>query len=325
MSCDRCNESRVAGNRFCRYCGAPLPNNDIGNLIIIAGCIIAALLSIVILLETFTAVWGISIVWDHLVDYNYTLYIIVPVIVNLFTLSGIPLSIFYIILLIAVITSVILLFKNSCKPILNKDYEEFKNSPLFEMTVLFAALYLIEFVFILVMEAFGVNIDPLPERETWQWMFDLLNASVWEELITRVLFLGLPMFIIFLIKKKDDVPKWKYLLGGCGFNKIALILIIFSAFMFGAGHLNNWGFWKFFTTFLFGIIAGYLFCKFGLYATISMHFLTDYIQSESWLAGSDIMIFTTMVILITSVLSIPYILIYARKGFDYLKYEFRKS
>lgn len=322
MTCDRCEECFRSGDGFCRYCGAPLKRFGIEKIIFLAGCIIAVLLAVVLIIEIAALFAGIPNVWSNLPDYRYQFFIIVPVIVTLFTASGTALQAVYLMLIAAVAVSVFILIKKSIKPIVEKDTEKFKETPFFKMVTLFAALYFLEFAFTLILQICGVQLDTLPERPTWQWMFDLLNASVWEELITRVLFLGLPLFVIGLAMKKKQL--WKCLLGGCGMSRTALVFIIFSAFIFGAGHLNNWGSWKFFTTFAFGLIAGYLFCRCGLYATISMHFLTDYIQAEGWLCNG-FMVFTTIALIMVMLLGIPYAYKYIRDGIGYLKEEFGKS
>jgi hypothetical protein len=53
-------------------------------------------------------------------------------------------------------------------------------------------------------------------------MFSLANAAVWEEIITRVLYIGLPMAVISLIatKKLDSL---KCLFGGFGMSRELLL------------------------------------------------------------------------------------------------------
>lgn len=318
MSCERCEEFREKKYRFCPVCGESLEKPKTALLDVLAMIIVAAL-SVIIIFELFTGVIKAGYVLENLDGFTNTLFLILPMIVDLFTIEGVPLKIYFILLLIAVAVSVFLLFRKSVGP---KERKDLKKTPLYEMMILFAALYFIEFVFTLILTAMGVDIGGLPERPTWEWMFDLLQASVWEELITRVLFLGLPIAVIYLITKKEGA--WKCIFGGFGISRLSLIFIVFSAFMFGAGHLTNWESWKFFTTFLFGIIAGYLFCKYGLYATISMHFLTDFIQAEGWLLGSGTVV-TSVILFLLSLCAIPFIAIYAKKMIDYLKQEFSQD
>ena len=121
------------------------------------------------------------------------------------------------------------------------------------------------------------------------------------------------MVLIALFYDKEGKSSWKYLFGGFGFNKKAIVLIFFSAFIFGAGHLQNWGWWKFFPTFVFGLIAGYLFCKYGVYATILLHFLTDYMSAESWFFGTSNATLTALSFFVLSVACIPYTYIYVKK------------
>ncbi|MBP5734261.1 MAG: CPBP family intramembrane metalloprotease, partial [Candidatus Methanomethylophilaceae archaeon] len=128
-----------------------------------------------------------------------------------------------------------------------------------------------------------------------------------------ILLIGHPVVLIALFYYTEGKSSWKYLFGGFGFSRKALILIVFSAFIFGAGHLTNWGWWKFFPTFVFGLIAGYLFCKYGVYATIMLHFLTDYMSAESWFFGTSNATLTALSFFMLSVACIPYTYIYVRK------------
>lgn len=328
MACDRCDEYRGKA-KFCPQCGESLKDNGLPYILFILGMIIAVICSIIIIFEYGVALWGSSDVIAHLEDFSYSLFVVVPWIVDFITMSGTALQIYYVLLIVAVGACILFLFYKALKPaaeFVKGDSEPIKHTALYEMTILFCALYIVQFVFIVILQSFGVDISTLSDRETWNWMFSLLNASVWEEIVTRVLYLGLPVLIIYAITKKNDVPLWRYLFGGFEMNKMVFVFVIFSAFMFGAGHLNNWDSWKFFTTFLFGLIAGYLFVRYGLYATITMHFMTDYLQAGEWLTGStSSLVLMGVIMLMTSLISIPYVYVYSKKGIDYVRTEFGRS
>ena len=325
--CDRCYYYASMGAHYCPVCGEPCesvtvqqrsPDSDRSDLMKIItgiGCIIGALVLIGLIFELFVGIDKAGYVIENLSGYSDTLFLIVPAFVNLFTLSGDALVAFYIILLVAVAASIFAICLFTVKRY--GETNDISDTPLYEMAVLFAALFAIEFAMIIVFKAFGIETDTPGERPVWEWMFSLLQASVWEEVITRFLYLGLPVTVIYYIMKKEGrSPKW--LLGGFGMDKISLIFIFFSAFMFGAGHLNSWGLWKFFPTFLFGLIAGYLYCKYGIYATICMHFLTDYMQAESWILGSGSSILTGLALLAIGLLGIPFIWVYLKRGAECL-------
>jgi len=108
-------------------------------------------------------------------------------------------------------------------------------------------------------------------------LFILANASVYEEIVTRVLMLGLPLYLVAIRTKKKDRPWYKYLLGGnikIGFA--ACFFAVFSASLFGMAHLS-WGVWKLIPTTLSGLAFSYIFLKKGVFPAIVFHFLFDYL------------------------------------------------
>ena len=54
--------------------------------------------------------------------------------------------------------------------------------------------------------------------------------------------------------------------------------MVFSSAMFGIAHSFNWDLYKVLPAFFAGLAMGYLFLKFGLYASIMFHFFTDYLS-----------------------------------------------
>ena len=317
--CDRCEECSANGDVFCRYCGKRLvkeesPLMKIGFAI---GLITSVILSLLMVFEWFVAVWGIPMVIPNLPDYGSTLILVVPAIVNVVSFNGVLSQIYYILLILAVTISLGYLLFKGLGPMLNiskGDNKTIRRTAMFEVPVLFSVLFVWELIFILALEACGVEIKGLPDRDVWVWMYELLEASVWEEVITRLLLIGLPMMLIATFLKKEGKSSWRYLFGGFGLNKTVIVLIFFSAFIFGAGHLNNWGWWKFFTTFAFGLIAGYLFSRYGIYSTIMLHFLTDYMSAESWFFGTDSAIMTALIMILLSFACFPYTYIYLKRG-----------
>jgi hypothetical protein len=109
----------------------------------------------------------------------------------------------------------------------------------------------------------------------WIRMVLLAEASVWEEVVSRIMFIGLPLFII-KGKGMKIMDRSKFLFGGFNeFGKSEIILILISSSIFGLAHLG-WGPWKVLPTFIAGALFGYLYIRVGLHAAIAMHFLFDY-------------------------------------------------
>jgi hypothetical protein len=328
MPCDHCIECAEKGDRFCEFCGSPIKKPSFirsrvfANICFSIGLIITVLCSCKIGFDFAVAWWGSPNVFGYLADKSYPIFVIVPMLIDLFYMQGTVLQIYYVLLLVAITISLALLFYHSFSTIGTKPDERgrgFQNSALYEMTVLYAAVLFLEIVFIIILNACGVETGGYEHTNTWKEMFSLLNASVWEEVITRVLYLGIPMLIIALARNDKTIPLWKYPLGGFGINRLVAVFIVFSAIMFGAGHLTNWGLWKFFPTFIAGLCMGYLFAKYGLYASIAMHFLTDYMSAEMWLTGSTAMPLTGVFMIFVCFLGIPFVIVYCQRLKDYAK------
>ena len=105
------------------------------------------------------------------------------------------------------------------------------------------------------------------------------NAAVWEELITRVLLLGVPLLFIHAAGRgRLEAPAWRYVLGGkLQLDPPAFVFVVFQAGIFGAAHVPGWDMWKFPPAFVTGLALGYIFLRFGLQACIVFHFMTDYL------------------------------------------------
>lgn len=324
MTCEQCKISHDRGDLFCVHCGKDLRRNGSSPIAMI-GLATVLMISALLVMEFSVGIIKSGYVFENLSGYRTYLTLIIPMLVNVATLSGTAVQIYYVLLLSTVAVCLGYLFyaalKSFRKSTENGVHKKIEHTALYEISVLFAALFFFEITFSLILIAFGIHMDGPSERDTWKWMFDLLEASVWEELITRVLYIGVPILLILGITKKNEKPLWRYLFGGFRMDNKVVLFIFISAFMFGAGHLTNWGLWKFIPTFIFGLISGYIFVKYGLYATVAMHFLTDYMQAELWLTG--IMPFTSVLTVMILIAGIPFFFIYARKGLLFMRNLFK--
>jgi len=120
--------------------------------------------------------------------------------------------------------------------------------------------------------------DSVADGEPGALLVQLAHASVWEELVVRVLLLGLPLLVVEAVAGRGlPHAPWRYLLGGkIEVNGAAVGFLFFSATVFGLAHVPGWDLWKFPPAFVTGLLLGYLFLRYGLHAAIVMHFLTDY-------------------------------------------------
>jgi hypothetical protein len=112
------------------------------------------------------------------------------------------------------------------------------------------------------------------------------EASVWEEVLSRIFMLGIPLLIYHIYTRQRTGNNWRYIVGG-GFSidSAAFVLIVFQALIFALAHVSGWDFWKVLPTTISGIAFGYLFLKKGLWASIMLHFTFDYLGMTAQVLG----------------------------------------
>lgn len=122
----------------------------------------------------------------------------------------------------------------------------------------------------------GTPIDSswMDELDPYVLSFLLTRAGVNEELLFRVLYVGVPMMVVaFILHREKNC--WQYLFGGFGMSKAAVAAILFSSILFGLAHYDGWGWAKIPGTLFSGILFAYVYAEYGLYACIIMHTAND--------------------------------------------------
>src|SRR5947199_61742 len=138
------------------------------------------------------------------------------------------------------------------------------------------------------------------------FLFDLANAGVYEELVFRLLLIGLPMAIGSAIVRIIEVSRssggngtgsagryiagaWRYLFGRVlrresskEAHVAAWAFLVASSAIFGLAHAPGWGYWKVIPGMVAGLGFGYLFLRHGVGAGILAHFVNDYALSLSY-------------------------------------------
>lgn len=227
--------------------------------------------------------YGMGIVVPELDTRSFTLPIVFFEVLPFITLKGSLLYGWYIFLVAAVMLSATWVFFGSARGFVReltmksaaRDHSQF-----FDVCGLMFAVFFVNTAIVLAMMATGSDVvDPIEESETWELLFLLANASVWEELIVRVLMIGLPLVAVDAAMRRGFKKPHKYVLGGgisIGRAEVALILV--SSIIFGFAHLEGWGAWKVFPSALAGVALGYIYLRHGLAASILLHFSFDYLS-----------------------------------------------
>ncbi len=183
-----------------------------------------------------------------------------------------------------------------------EEQKEYDNNAFVLVGELFMAVLFFNIIFFIFLAIIGQSMstpESLEDSATWELMVGLAVASVWEEVVSRILFIGVPLCIInaFSVKKsweqrtEENVPSdgsdmekpkqlqwYNYLLGGnIEITPLVTILILFSSILFGLAHSSSWDYWKVVPTTVAGLAFGYLFVKKGVHAAILLHFAFDYL------------------------------------------------
>jgi hypothetical protein len=135
-------------------------------------------------------------------------------------------------------------------------------------------------VYTIILYLFTVQ-QEVPDFEAmplWEQLHAFAEASVWEEVLTRVLLLGVPLMIYHVLTGRPERNRWRYLVGGgMRIDSAAFVLIVLQGLVFALAHVAGWDLWKVLPTVISGIAFGYLFLKKGLWAAIMLHFTFDYL------------------------------------------------
>jgi hypothetical protein len=132
--------------------------------------------------------------------------------------------------------------------------------------------------FILSLNRVSTHTPDFSSLSLWTLIYNLTSAAVYEEIISRILLIGIPLLIIHAVLRRTKKPIHRYLLGG-GFklNKLTIFLILFSSVTFGLAHAPGWDYWKVLPSFVSGLALGYLFVTKGIYLSILLHFSINFL------------------------------------------------
>jgi hypothetical protein len=231
----------------------------------------------------FTMLYGVDIVSPELEHRSFTQYFALVGTSPLITISGAALQGWYFLLIGAILASAGWMLVRSGSRFVKEITLRGRardHSPFFDMCGLLFAVFFINTVIVLTMTSLGSEPEtPVEDTATWELLFLLANASVWEEVLFRVLYIGVPLAAAYVAMTRDIRKLPKYLLGGginIGVAEVCLVMI--SAAMFGFAHYEGWGAWKIFPSGLAGVAFGYMFLRHGLPAAIMLHFSFDYMS-----------------------------------------------
>ena len=178
------------------------------------------------------------------------------------------------------------------------------------LALLLFSIYCFEFFFdILVVDILGFQRNvpaSIFDVPSWQRLMDLPEAPVAEELLSRVMLIGFPLYVIHTFGRNDKgaaghevsalvlglfkKENRRYIMGG-GFDwdQTTMLVLLFSSGFFALIHIG-WDWTKLFPTFLGGMILGVLFLRKGLHASILLHFAVNSFGISYLVAGEPLVL-----------------------------------
>ena len=248
-------------------------------------CLIAIFCYFIVVLFSFLLLFpSLMIVSPELLSSSWDFFIITPYMIPVFCFNGYYLLGYYLLVVSAILLSFIYIVKKEGKEAFHLYSKFFKgripesSNSFFLIPQIFLGLVFFDYVYDYIIRFIHVT-PKTPSFSTmplWHFMFSLSNASVHEEIISRILLIGMPLLIADLFRRRK-IKIWKYFLGG-GFDigPSSVFLIIFSSLIFSYAHVFGWDFYKILPVFVTGIALGWLFLKKGIYASIILHFSFNY-------------------------------------------------
>jgi hypothetical protein len=287
----------------------------------------------------FVLLYGISEVAPNIAGYSDYLFVLVPYAVGIVEVTGQALAGYYFFLVFAVVLSfgyilveshkeliwfklisIVVLFPvliymlaarlRQLKALTSKlSFQaptRSNSNTFFLLAQIFLAVLFFDYLWYFIVESAGAetHAPAFEESPLWENLFGFLRASVWEEIVSRILLIGFPLLVYKFVQTMADGrlgdtlqdrgkamrKAGRLLFGGHGdFQPVTVGLIIFSSLMFGFAHALGWDMWKVVQTFVSGLAFGYLFVKCGVHACVTLHFSFNYLGVTLDYLPADVM------------------------------------
>ncbi len=307
MRCPRCDLEMENGR--CDVCGyndpkiSSTPDTTVSSKDVVKHvATTAAVLTFLglLFLNTALTILSVEMVLPETLTGSGVIFIVFPIPIGIIELSGYSFSAYYLFLVAAILVSLVVIFYKgledlylSLKEVFTGKFKEVKEndrlgSPILRLVSIFTALLFITMIYYLGLEMMGLSpsVSPIEDYDLWERLYSLTQAVVWEEIVVRVVFIGIPMAVYAAGKGKEKLSR--YVLGGFGFEyRVAVVWILISSVIFALAHLPAWDLLKMFPTFIAGLAFGYLFVKNGLYSAILLHFFWNFMSVPDMMTDMD--------------------------------------
>ena len=173
-------------------------------------------------------------------------------------------------------------FLKSISSLISTGESDVKLNYMFAITKWLSILVLISALTNFIQESFGIiTVPPLGDNNLIQFFYVSL-APLFEEFIFRIILVGIPLFVLYsgrsslrYFLKCLWTPSSLNILD----SKKAVFIIIFVGVAFGFAHIafgDSWSEGKFAQASAGGIILGWVYFRYGIVASILIHWATNY-------------------------------------------------
>ncbi|RZD47545.1 MAG: CPBP family intramembrane metalloprotease domain-containing protein [Thaumarchaeota archaeon] len=173
-------------------------------------------------------------------------------------------------------------FLKSISSLISMGHYDVKLNYMFVITKWLSVLVLISALINFIQESFGIiTVPPLGDNNLIQFFYVSL-APLLEEFIFRILLVGIPLFVIYsgraslrYFLKCLWTPTSLNILD----SKKAIFVIVFVGVAFGFAHIafsDSWSEGKFAQATAGGIILGWVYLRYGIVASLLIHWATNY-------------------------------------------------
>jgi hypothetical protein len=185
------------------------------------------------------------------------------------------------------------------KPILNHVHKNFELFPLNHLYIViqwFSAYFILSILIDIIQQSFGIKIGtPLMDNPLLSFLY-LTAAPLNEEILFRIILLGIPLSL-FVFKYKNSFvssliyPSRNLIIRSNRDRNILIAIIFLNSIFFGFSHVifgGNYEIGKIAQATLGGLFLGWIYYQYGIFSSIIFHWISNYVIFSYELTGSII-------------------------------------
>ncbi len=242
---------------------------------------------------------GIDIGWHDNVPLNFLLLGVFNV-SNLYSNLGVAFLFFWffyaLLYLFVVFKPVFLLSGFGNKKFFNRNLKIFgisKSNYLYIAIQWFSAYFVLSIIIDWIQQLFEISIgDPLSDNPLLSFFY-ITAAPLNEEILFRIIFLGVPLSLI-LVRYKNSListlihPGKNVSVESNGIKSLIFLIIFLNSAFFGLSHVvfgGDYGIGKITQATMGGLFLGWLYYKYGIVISIIFHWISNYVLLSYGLVG----------------------------------------